>query len=265
MVKGCEKLIDLLFPPRCTNCEELLDFTTLTETSALCKSCLAKWELEKQESCGFCMKAVSECTCMPEALEKVGCSGLYKLAYYRHGTREFVQNKLIFQIKNTRDRHTARFLATELAHILPIGEEDFSSDQTVIVYIPRRKATYLETGTDQGRALAKALSKAVGIPMLSILIRKKGKQKEQKTLSNKERMKNARASYDVRQGVSLVGKTVLLVDDIVTTGASMAACVQKIKRIGAERIYGIAVATDDANQTPMGALPSKHDIFAKGR
>ena len=264
MVKGCEKLIDLFFPPRCANCEALLDFADLNETSALCEECLARWESEKQEPCGFCEKAVCECTCMPEALEKTGCKGLYKLAYYRHGTREFVQNKLIFQIKNTRARHTASFLAAELSGILPIGEGCLSPEQTVLTYIPRRRVTYLETGTDQGRALARALEKRLHIPMGTLLVRRKGKQREQKMLSNKERMRNARTSYELRQGVSLVGKSVLLVDDIVTTGASMAACVKKLMRAGAEAVYCIAVATDDANQTPMGALPVKQDIFSKG-
>lgn len=264
MVEKLERLIDLVFPPRCANCEELLDFIGTKSTDALCKECLEKWEIEKADTCGYCMKEVRECTCMTEALEKSGCKAFYKLTYYRHGTRSFVQNKLIFRIKNTRDRHAASFLAAELSRVVADSGVDALLDptQTVITYVPRRRATYLESGTDQAKALAVAMSKELKLPTVRALIRKSGDQKEQKTLSTRERMRNARASYDVRSDVDLKGKTVLLIDDIVTTGASMAVCVKKLKRAGACAVYCAAVASDDANQAPLGALPTKSDIFS---
>lgn len=230
---------------------------------ALCKTCLAKWETEKSDACGYCMNAVSECTCMPKALETAGCMAFYKLTYYRHGTRSFVQNQLIFRIKNTRDRHAVSFLASELDTVIERAGVDalLDPEQTVLVYVPRRRSAYLESGTDQAKDLAVALSKKTNLPIVRALIRKKGNQKEQKTLSTGERLRNARASYEVCADAPIKGKTVLLVDDIVTTGASMAACVKKLKRAGACAVYCIAVASDDANQAPLGALPSKGSLL----
>ena len=67
-------------------------------------------------------------------------------------------------------------------------------------------------------------------------------------------MKNARSAFAVKNVQKLCGKTVLLVDDIVTTGASMAAGAHKLLRAGAEAVFCVSVSSDDTNKTPNAPL-----------
>ncbi len=201
---------------------------------------------------------------MTELLEEAKCDGFFKLLYYCHGHGSVVQNKVIFRMKNKRDYRTPRFLASEIAFMLKKRVDDGGSilDNAVLCYVPRRRRVYLETGTDQAKELAKALSIRLQMPVCDVIVRKKGRQKEQKTLSPKERLKNARASFVLRDTERVYGKTVLLIDDIVTTGASMAACVRKLRRAGASAVYCVAIASDDTNKAPVAPLIKKSDLFS---
>lgn len=265
MAKGIERLIDLLFPPRCAACGALLDFTSLENNRALCDTCLPLWFEEKQEPCGHCLCEVQNCTCVTEFLETAKCDGFYKLVYYRNRRGGAVQNNVIFRIKNKRDRRTPVFLATELEQVLRRKREsgELSLDNACLAYVPRRRSVVLETGTDQARALAEVLAQRLSAPVVDVVVRSRGKQREQKMLSPRDRLKNARASFVLRDAERIKDKTVLLVDDIVTTGASMAACVQKLKRAGAAEVYCVAVASDDINKSPMAPLIKNTDIFSK--
>lgn len=259
------RLLDLLFPPKCAACARLLDFTKAGESCALCDGCLMRWNAAKAELCGHCLSSVSACTCMTDTLSRVRCRGLFKLTYYKQGNRSAVQNRIVFRIKEVRDFRTPHFLSGELAAAIRAHEGEMDLSNAVIAYAPRRRQAYRLHGTDQARELAVALSRRLQIPMFHGIVRKRGRQKEQKALTPRERLRNARASFLIRDGELVSGKTVLLVDDIVTTGASMAACAQHLMRAGAEAVYGVAVASDDANQNPTVQIPkSSHDNFPSG-
>ena len=259
------RLSDLLFPPRCVACGVLLDFDGLTDDSALCEDCQKLLLNEQRERCGFCQQEVTQCSCMTDLQKKAGCKGFFKSVYYRHGTRIPVQNKLIYRIKDKRDVRTSRLLARMLQGVLE-GQDEIcalSKEDTVIVYVPRRRSVVLQTGVDQARSLARALARCTGIPVVSCIVRRRGKQAEQKTLTQGERLKNARASFFVRHSERITGKNVLLVDDIVTTGASMAVCAKALLKAGGAAVYCVAIAADDTNKNPDVPQPkaAKKDAF----
>lgn len=269
MAKGSRyltRLTDLLFPPRCASCGKLLDVSELRDLLALCGKCATQWREAKEEPCGHCLLPVSECECMPELLERVACNGCYKLVYYLHGKRTSVQNRVIYRIKDTRNRRAEQFLAEELTRLLTEKAESgaFSFKNMVLSYIPRRKSASREKGTDQAKVLAHALSKKFEIPVLNCIIRTRGSEKEQKTLGPNERWRNARASYALRGDVSVKGKSVLLVDDIVTTGASLAACTQKLLKAGAASVWCVSVAVDDTDRYPIAPALTKKQKFDGG-
>ena len=254
-----EWLKNLFFPPKCAACSALLDFTHIEAHHALCKDCWSLFWDEQKEICLFCRCEVNACTCAPELLKKAGSTQFYKTVYYRHGKGAAVQNRMIFRIKNNRDSRTSRFFANALARELKKREQkgEICLQGAIITYVPRRRRAVLEKGTDQARMLANMLSKELGIPSITCLVRRRFAQKEQKTLPPAERMRNARASFSLKDGAPIVGKTVLLVDDIVTTGASMAACVQKLLADGAGEVICIAAASDDTNQAPISPQPTR--------
>ena len=187
---------------------------------------------------------------MPDALRRSRCQGLRKLVYYRHGTREPVQNRMIYRIKETRDCRAVAFLASSL---LPALRELLASDtalghDAVLTWVPRGRAARLRYGTDQARALAKALSKLSGIPCRRLLERRYGRSREQKRLDAKSRRANAEASFGLTRAAREIPDTVILLDDIVTTGESMAACVRLLRIAGARHVAALSVATDDQNK-----------------
>lgn len=243
------RILDLLFPPKCAACGVLLDWEK-ERCTAFCPSCLALWEDEKKQTCGICAKPVSECSCMTREMENARCASFWKLVYYLHGAKSPVQNRIIYLIKRTREKLPVRFLARELSFAVSsmLDREGIDSERMILTYIPRGARQKAQFGTDQAKVLAQALGEGLGIPLQRLLCRPKGQNRLQKRLSSEERRRNAKRAYRLAQGVACKGCDVLLVDDIVTTGATMAACARLLRRAGAERIFCIAIASDDTNR-----------------
>lgn len=241
----------LLFPPKCAACGALLDWCEAPrDGDALCPSCKKRWESEKLETCGHCSRRVSECSCMPDDLRKSGCLGLRKLTYYLHGTREPVQNLVIYHVKENRDLTTTAFLASDLLPVLEelLAKSGVAPQDAILTYVPRSAVAKAKYGTDQAELLARTLSRRSGIPCRNLLKRRRKASKEQKTLTLTERRKNADETFRARRDEKIEAKLLFLVDDIVTTGTSAAACVRILQRMGARNIYCVSVASDDVNR-----------------
>ncbi len=234
----------LFFPPRCAACRELVDW--YEHGVGLCDSCMGEWKIEKRETCAICGETVGKCNCMPVVMQKAKCKGFRKLAYYHPNKRKKVQNRLIYTIKENAVRNSFEFLAKELHFAVKeiVGED--LPEQFLITYLPRSRAAKRRYDVDQAEQLARALSAVSGIAMVQAFERDGDVQ--QKELTPPERAKNARESYRIKENLTLEGKQILLVDDIVTTGAGMAVCARLCKRAGARDVYCLAVASDITNR-----------------
>lgn len=246
---SAERLFRLLFPPRCSACGELLD-PRAPVTESLCPVCRKEWETGKAEKCLICGKAITACACVTDAMEKAKCEGLRKTVFYLAGERKPVQNRILFRVKRTRDRRAIAFLASELLPAVSetLEENGILRTDVVFCYVPRTKAAVRDTGTDQARQLARELGKRLGIPSQKLILRVGKGTKDQKTLSVSARVKNADASFAANSRADIRGKHIFLVDDIVTSGASMAACARRLRRAGAASVHCFSVATDAVNR-----------------
>ena len=242
-------LSELLFPPKCVGCGQLLDWVT-PKKGAFCTSCASVWSSEKRETCGICAKAVSECLCATEAMQKAGCEGFCKAVYYLHGKTSPPQNRLIFYIKRNRTKRVFDFLAEELllGVELMLKETQTEPSDVVFTYVPRRLSTRLEYGVDQAKAFAEELSKKTSIPMQTLFYRSNRYVKAQKHLNRADRFREVKNAYGLLDGVDVKGKTVILTDDTVTTGATMASCIRLLKKAGAKRVLCVSAAVDDINR-----------------
>ena len=252
---------ELLFPPACSGCGELLEWNGLFAPEApvpLCPECRAKWEAAKEEVCGICNRPVSGCACLTEEQKKARCLDFRKLAYYRHGNREEIANRLIYRIKDHPNRRVAAFLAEELSVLIRemLTERELSPDETVLTYLPRSRGALLSVGTDQAKALAEEISRISGIPVFPLIRRRFGHGKQQKKLSYPERVKNAKQSFLATGRTEGKGKYAILIDDIVTSGAGMAACARLLRKSGSRGVLCVAVASDDANREPPTVQPN---------
>ncbi len=218
--------------PRCVGCNERLT----VENVALCKRCLKAHTLLKERNCSRCAKKLNRCDCSNKYLKEHKVKKLIKIFRYIPDKEGTPSNNLIYSLKRNNRADVVRFLADELADAI-LNTLD-STDGFIITNVPRRGSAIREYGYDHASVLALAVAKRLNIEYRSLL-RSKSK-KAQKKMSHNERKENA--VFVCRKRTDLKGKRLLLLDDIVTTGSSMAASADALKAMGAKQIVGVTVS-----------------------
>lgn len=222
-------LLSLLFPPRCAVCDEVIPIG-----QGLCRDCCGRLasSLDPSSLCPRCGKPREECLC---AALSGGFDGCLAVFLYREDTRR------LFERLKEGDGGIAQQLA---AMMLARWQQSPFPAPDAIVCVPPRPGRY-----DQVRALALPISRGLGAPLQDGLIFRQQNSLTQHTLSAKERWQNARASYCLQQGGSISGR-VLLIDDIMTTGATLSACASLLRRAGAREIFCLTAATTPYREDP---------------
>ncbi len=225
------RLTELLYVPTCVGCLEKID------RGVLCDSCMLEYGKALQTLCVTCEKPFSFCDCVSEDLLKAGVLRHYKRFRYDPAEVDSPQNRLIYELKHRLNYDLVDFLGSEMAKVLP----ELSPEKTCIAYMPRSRAAYLRYGFDQSALLARKISRITQIPLLNVIKNRKGK--EQKRLTKKERFLNAEEGY-IFEGKpeEIKGKTVLLLDDVSTTGATLSVGSRLLKRNGARSVLAITLA-----------------------
>lgn len=222
--------------PKCVACKEKLDYGE----RGLCKNCMQKYKRHKQRNCPRCSKILSECFCSYESLEKNGIKNLVKIFRYSKAEQAIPSNYLIYSLKQDNRRDVLSFLSDELCTAIK-SSVDIDGGHYIITNVPRRKSAIINFGYDHAKSLAMAVSERLGIEYVELLGSKS--KKAQKNVYGAERLSNARFEYKCDEDLSLKGKTVILIDDIVTTGASLSNCATLIKTLKPRRIIGACLGT----------------------
>ena len=250
-----ELVREILFVRKCVRCGEIMSREESGE--AFCARCLPFWREAMTDSCALCFASAVECTCCPEILVKAGALTLRKLTFYDAENRARPQNKLLFFIKNKKNRRASRFVAKELLPLVSfelsvLGVEN-AGEEVFITCVPRGRKAVAFFGHDQSAIICRELSELMGIPFLSILKSRRG-VREQKKLGVAQRSKNAESMLvtDERFVPSVEGRCALLFDDVVTTGASMSAAVKRLRKLGVDRVLCLSIA-----MTPKKNRPSE--------
>jgi competence protein ComFC len=143
-------------------------------------------------------------------------------------------------MKQDNRKDVIDFLADEMSDaIASCINADLST--YVITNVPRRKGAIVEFGYDHAERLAKVVSHKMNIEYVELL--KSKSKKPQKSVYGHERIENAKFEYKCKKDYTLKGKNVILVDDIVTTGASMTNCATLIRGLKPKRIIGACLGT----------------------
>lgn len=123
------------------------------------------------------------------------------------------------------------WMASEMAKAI---ENAGLSGYSVITCVPLHKSRENERGYNQSRKLAEKLSAITGVPFRELLVRTR-RTKQQAKLSREERRENLKNAFSC--GQDLNGETVLLVDDVRTTGSTCVRCAEEIIKAGAKAVY----------------------------
>lgn len=218
--------------PRCVCCHERL----APQELALCTGCLAQYRAYLTRDCSRCAQVLSRCSCSNRYLETHGIRSLHKVFRYRHTEQAAPANALIYSLKREDRRDVLAFLIGELADALEASGRELS--EYVFTYIPRRRSSVVAYGMDHAALLARELARHFHATFAHTLVSRA--RRAQKSLQRDERMRNV--AMDYRRGVDLTGRRVVLIDDIVTTGASMGCGAMLLRGLGAREVVGAVLA-----------------------
>lgn len=210
----------------------------------LCNQCADTLVVHSGRRCTVCGKPIhsEQTTCMRCRSATVSFDGAFPLYSYSG-----VARKLLIAYKSKKRRSLAHFLARRLA---PEIVQRFPG--YTIVPVPPRPGKLRKEGWDQVDLLAGILKRNWNIPVARLLSRIKGGE-EQKTLDREGRRNNVMGRYTLLPGrtradgnlssCSVSGK-ILLLDDIMTTGATLSECAAVLKGHGSEQVFAIVIAAD---------------------
>ena len=240
-----EELRRIVSVHKCVSCRAILSREDFGES--FCPTCKLQWQTAMTQSCPECYGAAAECSCMPSQLSSAGALTLRRLFFYNARKDKEAQNKLVYFLKHNKNKRAARFAATQLLRAAKeeLATLDVPSGEVVIVNMPRGRRALKSYGFDQSAEVSRELASMLGVTYADVISRRVG-GKEQKKLNAAERRRNIKKLMRISpENANLIkGKYVLLFDDVVTTGASMAACVSLLRRAGVRGVVCLALASD---------------------
>jgi len=151
--------------------------------------------------------------------------------------------KLIHSLKYNQNFPVGKYLGKKTAEIL--YNKIISWEPDIIIPIPLHSLRKAERGFNQASEIAKGISEKVNIPHKSRIIKRKRFTNTQTKLSLQERKINISGAFTIRQKKYIKNKNIILVDDVITTGATISECAKLLSDNGAKNIYAVSAAIAD--------------------
>ena len=221
--------------PKCVCCNEKLGI----EDAALCKRCIKDHRWRGELICTACAKPIKECLCAPIYLQTHYVKRLIKLFRYRSSFDKELKvpsNELIYHVKRSERKDLVKFIADELSEAIIKSIPEYKG--FVITNVPRSRNRVVKYGHDHAAAISKAVAENLGIRYVSVL-KSLQKKAQKKLFRREERLTNAK--YEYKRSASLDAEKVFVLDDIVTSGASMGHAAMLLKGLGAKTIVGVVM------------------------
>lgn len=215
-------LLDIFYPNRCPLCKKIIKYDEL-----ICKRCIK----DIKPTDNFCIKCgFLHCECD---------NNKYYDRAFSLGVYEGKLRDALLRLKKEKNNELIDFFAGQIKKKL----KGFKFD--CIVFVPMTKDRKRKSGFNQACELAKGLSKELGVPICkNALI--KVKDYSHHELSGMKRADAVKDAFSKGEAADIKGKSILLADDIMTTGSTVNECSRVLKEMGASFIAVASVAkTDD--------------------
>ncbi|HOQ02143.1 MAG TPA: ComF family protein [Acetivibrio clariflavus] len=215
-----ERILDLVFPPKCIFCNKILNYGT---GICICESCSLNIPYFSEKN----LNLIKSNSYFDDIICVCEYSGIIKEALIKYK----------FFNKPSFGRTFARLIYNRIKEKTNLGEID------LIVSVPLHRKKEQLRGYNQSYLIAKQLGKLLGTKVSkNILIRTKNTD-SQSLLNRVERLRNVKDAFSVTDTNAIKDKSILIVDDIFTTGSTLNECCRILKDAGARRITAIVVAT----------------------
>lgn len=207
-------LLDLLYPPRCMLCHRLLE----RNEENVCPACMGK--LPEHDGPDPKVRFASQCVATFFYEDEL------RTSFHRFkfgGLRQYAAQYARWMAVTVRDKLDGKY--------------------DLITWVPISKTRFRERGYDQSRLLCEELSALLQVPCVQTLTKQRHTRPQSTAASREERAANALGSYAPVCPENFAGKRILLIDDIVTTGATLGECCRILRTAGAEDVVCAALAT----------------------
>lgn len=221
-----DTFLNFVYPPLCLSCNKLLEHGR----EHVCPDCWASIQLVGPA--------------LPLFVETrgklVGSGTVDELAALYVFEKEGAFQKIAHSLKYSGVQALGLDLGRRLGQI--VVEKGIHADMMIPVPLHRRKLR--ERGYNQAELIARGLSGAAGIPLLTDLLCRKKYTETQTALSLEDRQKNMEDAFEVipAKAAELKGKTCIVVDDVITTGATIESCGRVLKNAGAAKVVAVSTA-----------------------
>lgn len=207
-------LLDLLYPPKCPFCGRILE----RGEEGWCASC--QEELPWTEPGDA--KAVDFCDACLSPL------------WYRDGAREGMH-----RYKFGGGRGHARLFGLLMAQCL---QDRWAESIDLITWAPLHPKRRRERGYDQAELLARRVGELAALPVGGALEKVRATAVQSQAGEDEARAANVKGAYRALPGLNLTGKRIVLIDDVATSGATLAECAAALRQAGAESVVGLTFA-----------------------
>lgn len=213
-MKLFQVLLSLLYPPKCPFCDRLLE----QGEDGLCVCCQRElpWvdraDRKTVDFCDACLSPLWYRDKVPGAVHRYKFGGASGYA-----------------------RVLGAFMAQSLS-------DQWDEPVDLITWAPLSAQRLRKRGYDQAELLARRVGEAAGLPVEPTLVKVRQNKTQSQLADDSQRRANVVGAYECRPGLDLVGKRVVLVDDIVTSGATLSECASCLRIAGAESVVALTLA-----------------------
>jgi len=223
-------VIDFALPPRCAGCGLIVD-----EVGSFCAECWTKIEFLGAggcERCGIPLEATDAETCaaclaQPSPVDRMRAAVAYG----------DIARSLALRLKY--GRKTA--LAATMARFMAVHLDDYPA-HSIVMPVPLHRRRLWGRGFNQAVLIARSLAKSKGLRVECRTLVRSRATPPLKAMSLNQRRRAVSGAFAVAAGGQVAGRTIILVDDVLTTGSTASACARVLKRAGAERVELISWA-----------------------
>ena len=221
-------LYEFVYPPVCTGCGTLLD----SGDSKVCSRCWSSLKVIGRDDPLY-LRTYAGLT------SEGGIGGLISLYHFE---RDGILQTLVHHLKYSGMTSLGVEFGLRLGETLQksLGERIISG----ILPVPLHHARKRERGYNQNDYVCRGISRVTGIPVLTNALERRRYTVSQTSLNKVERRENVSGAFRVRSSERIVldGSTVLLVDDVITTGATVCACGKALTEVGAACVIAASIA-----------------------